>query len=266
MYSKEFNDLVEKGVKENFYLGTGRPDSRILIVGKEVAIGNANDLEIQNRKNYLNNAIDWKSNIKKNIVEVSENWEIDRYLQDESARNNPLFAFKGVKIADHKAGQTWRKYQKLHDQIFKIDSDNEKAYDFQERFFITEMSDNPFPTTSKAKKLDEFKIKLQERKETFFKSEFIKQFPVVVLACGDYIHNGNEIREIDEIFEVTYAGDERGKYWYSKGNWFYIHHNRDRSKLVIHTRQLSANVKGEMLFEMGKVIREFTNSSGISLE
>ena len=68
MYSKEFNDLVEKGVKENFYLGTGRPDSRILIVGKEVAIGNANDLEIQNRKNYLNNAIDWKSNIKKNSI------------------------------------------------------------------------------------------------------------------------------------------------------------------------------------------------------
>lgn len=39
-------------------------------------------------------------------------------------------------------------------------------------------------------------------------------------------------------------------------NWFFTHFNNDKTKLVIHTRQLSANVKTDLLKDMGKVIRE----------
>jgi hypothetical protein len=64
------------------------------------------------------------------------------------------------------------------------------------------------------------------------------------------------VREIDDIFQVTYDGDDVGKYWYSEGNWFFTHHNSDFSKLVIHTRQLSADVKDDLLKDMSVIIRE----------
>ena len=47
-------------------------------------------------------------------------------------KNNPLYAFKGVKI--NKEGHTWRKYQKLHNHIFKK-CDNKKI-NFQEIFLL----------------------------------------------------------------------------------------------------------------------------------
>ena len=106
-------------------------------------------------------------------------------------------------------------------------------------------------TTSKADKSG-----LNERKEMFKNSDFIQNFPVIVLACSDYIRNDNENREIDNVFEVTFDNHELTKYSFSKGNWFFTHHNKDKSKLVIHTRQLSSDVNNNMLKEMGEIIKQ----------
>ncbi|HKJ44136.1 MAG TPA: hypothetical protein VKA27_18710, partial [Sunxiuqinia sp.] len=223
MYSKEFKELVEKGVKENFYIGTGKPNARILVVGKEAAIGGSEGLEIQNRKNYLNNAVDWKRNIDEDITEATENWNYHEYLNDENATNNPIFAFKGAQIKEQ--GKTWRKYQKLHDHIFGSSSFiGRYGHDFQRNFFITEMSDNPFKTTSEAKKVTHFKDMLDHRRTTFFKSNFVQKFPVVVLACWDYIVNNENERQIDDTFDVKYV-----KHYLTKSTKnpqaFYIHFN-----------------------------------------
>lgn len=51
-------------------------------------------------------------------------------------------------------------------------------------------------------------------------------------------------------------GTKKGKFWYNKGNWFFLHYSPDFKKLVIHTRQLSADVKNELLLDMGKIIRK----------
>jgi len=37
MYKKDFIEFVENGLNE-FYIGTGNPNSKILIIGKESAI------------------------------------------------------------------------------------------------------------------------------------------------------------------------------------------------------------------------------------
>ncbi len=46
----------------------------------------------------------------------------------------------------------------------------------------------------------------------FLKSEcdFIRIFPVTILACGNYYTNNDKVREIDSIYDVTFdTGGER---------------------------------------------------------
>lgn len=254
-FTKNFKKVVEEAVNNNLFVGTGNPNAKILIIGKEVATDNINsDLPIEkaNLINYNNNASDWKKNIKDSISQEDvKDWIYNSYIKDPEAENNPLFAFKGVKLIDHKEGITWRKYQKLHDIIFNggISTDLDRDYDFQRNFFITEMNDSPCKKTSLANKDG-----IKSRKDFLLKSEFIQQFPVVILACGEYITNYGNNREIDDYFGVSF--DDNGEHHFSDSNKFWTHHNTSGDKLVIHTRQLSANVKNEMLEQMGDLIRK----------
>lgn len=247
-YKKEFKKIVELGA----FIGYGNPNSKILIVGKEAATevkeGVNEKLEKQNLKSLNINSSDWQKNIQNNVSQKDiENWSL------EKGENNPLFAFKGT--IKKKTSDTWKKYQKLYDIIFKgeINRNNELELDFQECFFTTEMSEIPSKTTNDAQKKVDFSQKLQHRKNTFFKSEFIQNFPVVVLACSNYIVNNDENREIDDIFKVKFVaekGTDKQKFWIHKSN-------TNKPKLVIHTRQLSNAVEDALLFEIAKEIKEF---------
>jgi len=227
-YSQDFKDFVENGIN-NFFIGTGNPNGNILIIGKESAI--ASD-DIEGKKWYDSNATDWNQHIQNNTCETLE------YNVDE---NHSLRKTWGK--------NTWSKYQKLVDNVLEKETEKFKV-DFLKNAFATEINDSPNLNTINADKSS-----LSERKELFKNSIFINNFPVVILACSDYIKNNQDIREIDEIFGVTYDGDDSGRYVYSTGNWFFTHHNKKRTKLVIHTRQLSMNVSNKMLENMGKVIR-----------
>lgn len=218
MYNKNFKNLI-KECSDRTYIGRGNPNAKILFIGKEYSTPNLKhefEAKYWSEKIYLNELVNL--NHKKDVVE----------------------------------GHTWSKYQKLHDYIFERSKTN--ILNFEDRIFTTEMSEISQKNTRDARKHIDFEEKLQQRKREFFKSEFIQDFPVVVLACSDYIKNNNVIREIDDIFGVGYK-DEYPKKTYTKSNWFYSHYNRDRTKLVIHTRQLSGNVLNELLKDMSTVIR-----------
>lgn len=238
-YSENFKQAIELGT----YLGTGNPNSKILVVGKEVATdveeGLDKKLETQNLVSFNNNCNDWKKNINEQISQENiPNWN--------GNENNPLYAFKGVKIK--KEGHTWRKYQKLNNWVF--DKKNNNEINFQEDFFITEMSVLPSKTTSKAQKISNFKDELKKRKESFLSSDFIQDFPIIILACGNYI----SAEEITKIFKVNFIeekGNVRQKFW--------IHWNDEKTKLVIHTRQLSANVSNELLLGIASEIKKILN-------
>ena len=239
MYPNSFKCYVEKCICEknpdkNLFVGTGNPNAHILIIGKESAIS-------KNRSEndwYFNNAINWSNHIQNNTCEILE---YDVHEKKGSIEEHPLKKGWGK--------NTWSKYQRLFDFI------REKAapayrVDFLKSAFTTEINDSPSSKTSNADKGS-----IGEKKLLFKESAFIQDFPVVVLACSNYIKNNDKAREIDDIFNVTYDGDTDGKYTYSKGNWFFTHHNADKTKLVIHTRQLSANVDDKMLEDMAEVIR-----------
>lgn len=229
MYTDNFKKFVIQGINK-YFVGTGNPNADILLIGKESAIKFA---EIQGRNWYLNNALDWQHHIENGTCETLE------YYVDETH-----------KLRKDWGKNTWSKYQKLSDYIFKKGNEKYKI-DFLKNLFTTEINDSPDQNTSTADKSG-----LNERKTMLKESEFIQSFPVVVLACSNYIQNNDNVREIDNIFNVSFDGPETGKYWYSKGNWFFVHHNSDKSKLVIHTRQLSADVKDDLLKDMGIVISE----------
>ena len=231
MYEQDFKEFVNKGVENEYHIGTGNPNSQILFIGKESALSN-DDLE--GHRLYKMNAIEWQNHIDNNTCEVLS-YPI---LEDHVFRREKSWG-----------KNTWSKYQKLANHIFEKE---ERQYfiDFLENVFTTEINDAPNKNTSTADK-----SKLNERKSLLKESDFIQNFPVVVLACSNYIKNNEDLREIDEIFGVKYE-EEYPKKVYNKTNWFFSHYNEDGTKLVIHTRQLSADVKADLLKDMGTVIRQ----------
>jgi len=244
MYSEIFKNLVERELTKNSFIGFGNPNAKILIVGKEVS--NSDDKE--GIDFYRKNAEIWKSNIENNIKQ-----------NDVTGWYNPLFAYKEL-TKKGKISDTWRNYQKLYDIIFELkdNSNKETIINFQKDFFLTEMSEMPAKTTKTAQEKIEFKEKLKKRKaECFNKNAFIQNFPVVVLACSNYIWNKENDWQINDIFGVTYSENKKypkGFYESSSKNRFWIHYSENGKKLVIHTRQLSNYVRNDMLIEMGNLI------------
>ena len=211
----------------------------LLFVGQEAAYTEANE-------QYNANAEEWKNNIKNNKSQCL-NFPVDDRLPE---------------IKNYWGKNTWSKYQKLSDYIF--DTKSEPFYvNFLEKVFTTEMNDNPAKKTGEARNRANFKKHLQARKNSFFNEDFIQGFKVVVLACSGYIVNNEKNREINNLFKVEYPGDDfeyveglKASKIYSRGNWYFLHLNEDKTKLVIHTRQLSSNVNDDLLKDMGKIIRE----------
>lgn len=254
-YSTEFENYVNSCLKSNNYVGVGNPNSDILIIGKEAAIDRekiefSNDiLQIRNLQNYERNAMDWMDNIKtcfdSNQIEI---WNKEKYFQDENASNNPLFSFKGLKGL--KEGETYNKYQKLHDYIFDKNFNKDEMYSFQNKFFITELNDSPNKRTINANKES-----IKSRKELFKNEQFIQNFKVIILACSNYISNigeGDE-REIDTIFDVKFSHEFKVDKFPNQKYW--VHKNESNSKLVIHTRQLSTNVSDDLLKGIANEVR-----------
>ncbi|AWH84115.1 hypothetical protein HYN59_02870 [Flavobacterium album] len=225
-HTEEFKEFVSQGINKEYFIGIGNPYANILFVGKESAIKKN---EVERMSQYLKNANEWRGYIENNSCEIL-NYPVEN--------GHVLRAGWGK--------NTWSKYQKLTDIIFEKEM---KPFhvDFLENVFTTEINDSPEKNTANADKTG-----LNERKQLFKESKFIQNFPVVVLACSNYIRNNDKIREIDKIFGVKFVDGKQ----YTSANWFYTHYSEDGKKLVIHTRQLSANVKPELLKDMGQIIRQ----------
>ena len=236
MYKGSFIEFVENaGCK--YYVGIGNPKADILIIGKEPNITEPASLD-----EYQKNAFFWKYKTDNNVAEVLE------YLV---TRDHPLYKSWGK--------NTWSRYQTLMDKV--RENKTPRYYvDFLKDVFTTELNDLPSKNTASANKTG-----IGNHKQLFKESAFIQDFKVIILACSNYIKNDETNREIDDIFGVRYDGDETGRYFYSNTNWFYTHHNTSGDKLVIHTRQLSANVRNELLNDMATIVREHLKKQNIKL-
>lgn len=218
MYNKrrQFRQFAEACRKSNFIIGQGNPEAKILFVGKEPSREVTND--------YTFECLD-----EQNGKTFEDLWQVhDKTLE----------------------GATWSKYQKIIDQIYPERKRTEGKIDFEEMAFCTEMNNVCALHTA-----DADKSTTADKRKLFEESEFIQSFPVIILACGDYIINQGDNRQIDDTFGVEFIREgipnARQNYWihYSK--------NPKKPKLVIHTRQLSGAISNDFLFSIGDTIREF---------
>ena len=201
------------------FCGQGNPNADILIIGKE--------------------STDTSDTIESIIC---RNIELCRNKMERDAPR-PIYP----------KNKTWANYQDLLDEIYNRKSDYDDKWDFEKYAFTTELSSIP----RKKSNYSEAKPSIKDRLRFFEKSEFIKSFPVVILACGGYIKNNYKVREIDDTFHVVYCKEYGSK---ESRNRFWTHiDKKDPRKLVIHTRQFSNGISKDLVKQMAEVIKTHLN-------
>ncbi|MCC5924764.1 MAG: hypothetical protein JJT77_13355 [Crocinitomicaceae bacterium] len=232
-----FLQMLEDSKRDNFgFIGTGNPDAKILLLGKEVATDDSDE-------EYHKNLIQWERDIQKTV------WDIPTRFYDERT-NSPLCPYKGqyLKRYDNKdnwgTSVTWINYQKLHNHIF---GDSYGRINFHKNFFISEVNGVPSRKTNGADTST-----VENRKLFFSKSSYFQNFPVVILGGVGYFKFSENQNEIEEIFGVKFkekclaGGKENQPYW--------LHWSEDETKLVINTHQLSMNISDKLLQEIANHI------------
>lgn len=262
-YSTNFEKLVREWTKKypdhndpKSYIGVGNPNAKILIVGRECAT-NETPEQIKQR-GEISFADSWLAKIENNQP-VEQDQLRFYYPAKEKPEERPGDKSRYIPLNGH----TWVKYQKLYDLIarpgeirrYRLGS----QLDFLENVFTTEMNPNRAEQTKGV-----CTCGMQERKDNFFTSDFIQQFPIVILACGyDYIINCDDNREIDMMFGVEYVqlpNDGKNKI---DGQNFYAHYNNDktRPRLVINTQQLSGRINNDLFVAIADLCRPFYNGT-----
>ena len=157
--------------------------------------------------------------------------------------------------------KTWSNYQLLIEKIYEEEYRNNKhdttKYDFEEFAYTSELSSWPRKEHNYKKAKPFIKKRLMFLKD----SNYVKNFSVIILACGGYIKNDDKVREIDNTFHVEFCREYGSKE--SKNRfWTHIDDKNAPTKLVIHTRQLSNGVSNDLIKEMSKVIRLYLRKLG----
>lgn len=248
-----FDDLVINN-EDNLYLGTGNPNSKILIIGKESAINIESNME-QYEREILKNAEDWRLNLSNKTKQESvPSW----------GRNypsyNPLYPYKGQlnKIENKKTGRnggtstTFYNYQKLIDKLFNQNQKSPKIT-FHEKCFITELN-SASAKYSHLVKIDYRKDSIKSR-QVLLRHSFYQSFPVVIIAVGHYVRDFNI--DIQKLFKVDFD-TETGTIPLSKTNYINLHYDdlTNPSRIVIHTNQLSINITDILLDQLSDKIKK----------
>lgn len=233
--TKLFEEFLEECKKNNQICGAGNPYAQILLVGQE-----------HRAETPIINYKDWQNYLEENYqyCEKDNPW----IIKDE---NSDLWR------KYQNSTPTWSRYQHLIDEVFperhKRALHGEKDFEFDA--FTTELNNEAKPSSRVEGKAERRKLRdrIDARLKIFEKSDFIKSFPIIILACGGYIRNDEKVREIDNTFHVTFSK----RFDFSTGNWFCTHYDdTNQNRLVIHTRQLSNGVSNKMINCMAKIIRE----------
>lgn len=230
------NDCIRK----NQYFGLGNPNAKILFIGKEAGRPIGSD----------------------SIHGSGESWRKYDYSKRFQAEGN-------LKHGRH----TWQKYQKLYEIIKDklqiedgIKKDNPYEITFVEEIFTTELSNLPAPTTREAKGNANFGDNLKKRKDEFWKSDFIRRFPIVLIAALDNKYIETYSGEVCELFEVEFAKHELTE----KSENIWIHYATDKNivspKLVLHTRQLTNGASNNLLYKIADIIKDFVIKNSIDLK
>lgn len=239
MYSESFKNLADLANKKSesiinshklrtnpYYIGFGRPNSKILIVGQEKAIKSENEKQI--KAESIENPKQWQYLIENKIEDVDYKFYFDFYFK------NPLHPYDGKPIK----GNTWLQYQKLMNFIFP-DFISERNNNFLFNSFITEINHQVAPRQLGNQK--------DKNRELINNHDFYKSFNVTILAIGKYL----ESHEIENQFNVSLQKD------YSQPRKrLLLFMNESEKRIVLNIRQLSNDISTEYLERIAKIVKK----------
>lgn len=242
-YTQEFEELLKICQKNSQYVGLGNPNAKILFVGKEAALKVGTEHTDGSADSFKNN--DYSISFKPNI---------------DFEKEKKLLNYR----------HTWQKYQKLYELIFQklaVEIKSKEKYEitFVENVFTTELSDLAALNTKTAKKNKDFEVNLSFRKKVFWKSNFIKQFPIVVIFASDNKYIETTKGEVCELFGVNFSHhlkcEKLGNIWVH----FSKKENEIYPKLVVHTRQLTNGASNDLIDKIASIITDFIKKHSINM-
>lgn len=240
LFKKFLSDLKITTTSDEYkYIGTGNPYSDILIIGKEAAIEKGSE---QYTKEIIDNFNYWSS---------LEEYNSDNIPERNFEKYSPLYPYRGQILKKDNTknwgtSKTWMNYQKIINYIFN-DTEN-SLINFHEKSFITEINSTPSKRTASA---DTGSISF--RKKHVLTSDYFQSFSIVIISGVGYFQTSEEYNEIEELFNVTfkekkYADKER------KSQPYWVHWNKEKTKIVINTYQLSIGIAEILLSKISKEI------------
>lgn len=258
MYTEKFKQVVQYCKENNLFVGYGNPNGKVLVIGKEAAHVAKEDLadHLEKKKEELlqSNVAQWE-----HILSTGEvpNYDGERPISDE----NPLYAYgnqynKRDNLNNKKGNpynggtsDTYTKYEKLYEQLF-LQGEKLKKINFQKEFFITELSDYPTKESYNDKEIEALRQQSIEERKPLFALPFFKDFPIVIVAAGDY-PSRYQI-DLEKTFDVVYKGEIE-----VRKDRYFLHFSKDNKRILIHTRQLSNSVSDELIAAIASEAKRF---------
>lgn len=224
--SKQFCSETQETECNPHYLGFGNPSAQILLIGQEKAIPEGTSkIKVESRDNVAQ----WNEMIKRGITDPFYPFP------DSTDFLNPFNPYE-KKAKGNGTGQTWYFYQKLVQQVYPEITNSAIKNSFFEKAFISELNH----TTSRTRR--GYKPHLE--REMIWGKRFFSDFPVVILATGDYISK----KKIQELFSVTHKKNLSVPY---KKLEIY----KSPFRVLINTRQLSNGVSNELINRVAKNVK-----------
>ena len=256
MYTEKFKQVVQYCKENNLFVGYGNPNGKVLVIGKEAAhIGKeetTENLEKKKEELFQSNVSQWEQILSTNEV---PNYDGERPISHE----NPLYAYgnqfnkkdirKEGKPYNGGTSSTYLNYEKLYEQLF-LQGEKLEKINFQKEFFITEFSDYPTKESYKNEDIEALRKQSIEERKPLFALPFFKEFPIVIVAAGDYpyLYHIDLEKTFDVIFKKEIkVGRDR----------YFLHFSKDNKRILIHTRQLSNSFSGELIVAIANEAKKF---------
>ena len=256
MYTEKFKQVVQYCKEKNLFVGYGNPNGKVLVIGKEAAhIGKeetTENLEKKKEELFQSNVSQWEHILSTNEV---PNYDGERPISHE----NPLYAYgnqfnkkdvrKEGKPYNGGTSSTYLNYEKLYEQLF-LQGEKLERINFQKEFFITEFSDYPTRESYKNEDIEALRKQSIEERKPLFALPFFKEFPIVIVAAGDYpdLYHIDLERTFDVIFKKEIkVGRDR----------YFLHFSKDNKRILIHTRQLSNSFSRELIPAIASEAKKF---------
>lgn len=230
-YSQQFKSVIEFCKKQDLlYLGTGTPNARILIIGKECAI-DPKEFPEQYQREIKNNIPDWEYNVANHVQQI-----------EETGKYNPFYPYKGQKVTS----KTWNSYQKLVSLITR--KPQGESIDFHEDCFLSELNENTSKYSNE--QVDILRKESIKKRGTLFKQDFFRSFPIVIMACGHYSRDYGF--DIEDVFQVKWQGETIPV----NRKWYNVHYSAQHDRILIHTNQLSV-ISNQLLEKIADLCRKY---------